>query len=226
MSEFVDYTLLAEGSPEGLGPVLGAVREFQNRNAGVSGNGNCDFRTEPSFGADGKTMRWSFYTTGDCEGFWKTLRKAVAAHPGLAVTVHSESTDGGSWGETRRFSGSRSRILAHRDAATGIDAAMAMIRLDRKPTPEDAAIVLDRILLAESDGWDGDDVAWLGTAMVCAIGLSLAADRKPGLLDGLELTKAEGVLLGMIRDMPDMDVGDGEDLAAVERLLEAVRKAG
>lgn len=213
MGTIYDYTFRFEGNDPALARARELVEQYQAKNAQYSGNGVCDFESEPKAIPGG--FEWYCYAKGDIDDFMGDVENLGNTQP-IKIHAYTESTDGQCWCNLQVLDSLDHEgndtfrcVLDLDDAALGINSALAYERCERGIADEADLIELRaRFRLAQGDGWDEDGMAWLLTAGACARAIGL----------GLQRMREDAPVWELIEEMDDDFRNVRTDLTTLARL--------
>lgn len=223
MGTMVDYAYRFSGSPKAIAAARAAIEELQAKYADVSGNGNCEFSTQPKRRKDG-SLSWGCYATGGI-GDFESAVAALTRNSDLRCHAYWGCTDGDSASALNFVERGKWRKMGAWRADIGIEAALAIERLSAAPDAQALLALVDALRVATNDGWDEDDYPWLLKASVVGAAISAALARH-------HLIREERVVAALMRiksgladarvDLRGFRAGSAADRRGVDQLLATI----
>ena len=228
MGTYVDTTYRFEGTSTDIELAREAVADIQAEYEDCDG-----LQYEPKLGDDG-SLTWSGYGKLDVRLLDRRLA-ILTRGKGLRVWAYVGCTDGCCEGELSLFEKGSFRMVDRWAADIGLCSAVAAINLSKKSDIRSALVLIDRVRIADGDGWDEYDWSHLRAGGVCSLILANAVGEHPELLQSPKVVDAlqrVGKAMADIRKhlrkfkaMKKSDIGQIDGLLAVIEGLEIASAA-
>ncbi len=223
MSTYVDFSYRFEGKPADIAFARSVIADIRAEYEDWEG-----LEYEPVIGKDG-SLAWSGCGKFDLQPF---DRKFASLTRGSAMKVwaYVGCTDGCCEGQLQFFEKGSFRVVEQWKADIGLRSAMAAVQLSSEADIDAALVLIDRVAIADDDGWDEYDWSHLRAGGVCSVLLANALFKHPELLQSSKVADAlKGVAKGMVdinkhlrkyKAMKKADINLIDELLAVSEGLE------
>lgn len=228
MSTYIDFSYRFEGKPADIAFARSVIADIRTEYEDWEG-----MEYEPSGRGDG-SLDWSGFGKFDLQPFDRMFANLTRENA-MKVWAYVGSTDGCCEGHLSLIEKGSLRMLDKWGADIGLRSAMAAAKLASEVDIDAVLTLIDRVAIANDDGWDEYDWSHLRAGGVCSVLLAKAVFKHPELLQSAKVAEA---LQGVAKDMADIrknlrkyramdkaDINGIEGLLAVNESLEIASAA-
>jgi hypothetical protein len=194
MSTYVDFSFFFIGTPADIEFAQTAIEGIRADYEDWEG-----MEYGPTTLADGN-LEWSGYGKFDLRPFHRIFANLTRGNA-MKVWAYVGCTDGCCEGQLSLLEKGSFRVVENWGADIGLRSAMAAGKLASGADIDAALVMIDRVEIADSDGWDEDDWSHLRAGGVCSLLLAKAMREYPELLQSPKVAEA---LLGVAKGMADI----------------------
>ena len=224
MGTMVDFAYRFEGRSGEIEQARAAIDAFQAENAAASGNGDHDFRFEPTLGHDG-AMNWHCFSTRHVNDFEDAI-VSLTALSSLRCIAYWGCTDGCSAAGLNCFENGAEFADGEWEADIGLNAALAIRNLSVSSSVECLLVLVEALHVAVHDGWEEDDHPWLLKAEVIARAIMAALASHANLVDAKLVSKAlvevKNALENVRESLKELAGFDATNLQEIDGLLSII----
>jgi hypothetical protein len=218
MSTYIDFSYRFEGKPADIAFARSVIANIRAEYEDWEG-----MEYEPSGRGDG-SLDWSGFGKFDLQPFDRMFANLTRGNA-MKAWAYVGCTDGCCEGWLSLLEKGSLRMVDRWEADIGLRSAMAAVKLSKKADVDAVLTLIDRVGIADDDGWDEYDWSHLRAGGVCSVLLANAVFKHPELLQSAKVAEAlKGVAKGMAdihKHLRKYKAMSKADISTIDELLAA-----